>query len=255
MTPTLEDLDAVAPSVDRLVLQLGPFARAATPAVDSLGAAAKIGTPAVINSRPVITDLRRLANVVRPVGGTAAKVLESFQRTRGIERLMDYTFYQVTAINGFDSIGHYLRAGLIVNQCSNYSIHPVAGCSANFPNASSASASAASAAPRDKVLERTAAALARALGMQMRKAKANARAKAKPHHGRSRSRGGKSASGGKRTQRPSATSTPRSSSPSPSAAGTPSAPTPAATPVPSAAPPPSQSRTNALLDYLFGSDH
>ena len=33
---------------------------------------------------------------------------------------MDYVFYQVAAINGFDSFGHYLRAGLIVNQCSNY---------------------------------------------------------------------------------------------------------------------------------------
>ncbi len=31
---------------------------------------------------------------------------------------MDYLFYQVAAINGFDSFGHYLRAGLIVNQCS-----------------------------------------------------------------------------------------------------------------------------------------
>ena len=28
---------------------------------------------------------------------------------------MDYLFYQVAAINGFDSYGHYLRAGLILN--------------------------------------------------------------------------------------------------------------------------------------------
>ena len=48
---------------------------------------------------------------------------------------MDYIFYQVAAINGFDSFGHYLRAGLIVNQCSTYAITPRFGCSANFPRA------------------------------------------------------------------------------------------------------------------------
>ena len=32
---------------------------------------------------------------------------------------MDFLFYQVAAINGFDSLGHYLRAGLIVNTCSH----------------------------------------------------------------------------------------------------------------------------------------
>ena len=37
---------------------------------------------------------------------------------------MDYLFYQVAAINGFDAVGHYLRAGLILNACSQYAIAP-----------------------------------------------------------------------------------------------------------------------------------
>ena len=45
---------------------------------------------------------------------------------------MDFLFYGVAAINGYDAYGHYLRASLIVNQCSNYAVVPVAGCSANF---------------------------------------------------------------------------------------------------------------------------
>ena len=50
---------------------------------------------------------------------------------------MDYIFFQVAAINGFDSFGHYLRAGLIVNTCSTYTADPPPGCSANFaPGAS-----------------------------------------------------------------------------------------------------------------------
>ena len=33
---------------------------------------------------------------------------------------MDYIFYTMTAINGFDGVSHYLRAALIVNTCSTY---------------------------------------------------------------------------------------------------------------------------------------
>jgi ABC-type transporter Mla subunit MlaD len=147
MTPVLTDLGSVAPDVNKLILQLGPFSQAALPAFDTLGEAAKVGTPAVIAARPVVGDLQRLAAVLRPVGGSAARLLRSFQATQGIQRLMDYVFYQVTAINGFDSLGHYLRAGLIVNQCSSYTVDPVGGCSAKFSNAGAASAASVSTAP------------------------------------------------------------------------------------------------------------
>ena len=88
---------------------------------------------------------------------------------------MDFIFFSVSAVNGFDSISHYLRAGLIVNLCSSYAVAPVTGCSSNFPPSSSdsSSASAASAHPsatakeqavaaagNDPVLQRTAKVLA-----------------------------------------------------------------------------------------------
>ena len=133
-TPVLADLHARAGDINNVVRRLGPFSTAAIPAVDSLGEAAKTGTPAVIDARPVIADLRGLAKAVRPVGVTLREVLESFQETGGIERLMDYIFYQAAAVNGFDAVGHYLRAGLIVNQCATYAQTQVAGCSAKFPD-------------------------------------------------------------------------------------------------------------------------
>jgi phospholipid/cholesterol/gamma-HCH transport system substrate-binding protein len=172
MTPVLTDLGAVAPDINRLVLQLGPFAEAGIPAFQTLGEAAEIGTPAVQDARPVVADLRRLAGALRPVSSTAAAVLESFQRTDGIERAMDYIFYQVAAINGFDSFGHYLRAALIVNQCSNYAIERQFGCSANFSSGSAAAAGASAAAadqPRDQTVVRTQAALNKALGLPVPK--------------------------------------------------------------------------------------
>ena len=46
---------------------------------------------------------------------------------------MDYIFYQVAAINGFDSVGHYLRAALIVNTCSQYALTHVARLHGELP--------------------------------------------------------------------------------------------------------------------------
>jgi phospholipid/cholesterol/gamma-HCH transport system substrate-binding protein len=66
----------------------------------------------------------------------------------------------VAAVNGFDAFGHYLRAALVVNTCSTYSVSPAPGCSANFSNGSGASASAKrGVAADDSLLQRTAAAL------------------------------------------------------------------------------------------------
>ena len=46
---------------------------------------------------PIVKDLRRLGKVSKPVGKTARLVLESFEKGRGIQRLLDYVFYQVAA--------------------------------------------------------------------------------------------------------------------------------------------------------------
>ena len=68
---------------------------------------------------------------------------------------MDYIFFQMTAINGFDGLSHYLRAGLIVNLCSAYAITPTPGCNANFTGTRAITAGAASAGKRDPYLENT----------------------------------------------------------------------------------------------------
>jgi ABC-type transporter Mla subunit MlaD len=224
MTPVLTDLGAVAPDINRMILELGPFSRAGIPALESLGEAADRGTPAVIAARPVITDLRQLANVLLPVGSDLSKLLASFQKTGGIQRAMDYIFFQTSGINGFDSFGHYLRAALLVNQCTNYVVEPVGGCSSNFlhAGATSTSALAAAEAGGDPTLVNTARALAGLPPVKQDKPK-------------------------KRRHRRDA-----DAKEAPSAEATPT-PTPAATPAPTAAPS-EQEKTDALLDYLFGGD-
>jgi ABC-type transporter Mla subunit MlaD len=234
MTPVLSDLNAVAPDINRMVQDLGPFSTAAIPAVESLGEMTKTGTPAVKAALPVTRDLRNLAAQLKPVALTLRQVLESFQKTDGIQRAMDYIFYQVAAINGFDSFGHYLRAGLIVNQCSTYAITPGFGCTANFPRTASATAASASAsnAPRDAVLARTAQTLAEALGLaEPKPVKSETTKKKKTRK--------------TRKQRARSEATPEA------------APAPQATPAPTVTPAPQQgspSQTDTLLDYLFGDD-
>ena len=160
-TPVFAALGNEAPDINRMIRELGPFSRAGIPAVESLGDASVIGTPAMRDLLPITKDLRRFAKTARPVGKTAAAVLESFKRGRGVERLLDYAFYQVAAVNGFDRFGHYLRARLILNTCSRYYTEPVDGCSARFASSSAqaASARAASANDTDPILRRTTAAL------------------------------------------------------------------------------------------------
>src|SRR5919201_771966 len=92
--------------------------------------------------------------------------LKSLGATGAVNRLMDYIFFQMTAINGFDSVSHYLRAGLILNACSTYATKVVApDCRATFDkNASSSTASSASSSPTgDPVLDATHAAILKAL--------------------------------------------------------------------------------------------
>ena len=79
MRPVLSDLGDVAPDLNRMLIELGPFSEAGIPAVKSLGDASEIGIPAMRDALPVTKDLRRLAKVAKPVGETAAAVLESVE--------------------------------------------------------------------------------------------------------------------------------------------------------------------------------
>jgi ABC-type transporter Mla subunit MlaD len=242
-TPVFTDLGAQAPAINRLVTQLGPFSQAAIPAFESLGDAALVGIPAVKAARPIIADLGVFAKQVRPVGKTAAALLGSLQKTRGFERALDYAFYQVAAVNGFDSLGHYLRAGLIVNACSTYAVTPTPGCSSNFVQANATSAQAAGAdGPRDPVLAATAEALRRALAGEPQLTKKQ----------RSRTR----TTTRRVTGTPSPDAVPQlQATPTPTPTAVPQT-APSATPAPAVPTPEPQSNTpdEPLLDFLFGKD-
>jgi ABC-type transporter Mla subunit MlaD len=144
MSPVLEDLGAQAPAINRFIISLGPFSKSATPSLVTLGDATVPGRKALIAAKPITQDLRTFGTQVKPLAGNLSDLLTSFRDTGGIERLMDYLFYQVAAINGFDSYGHYLRAQLIVNTCTTYAIRQNPSCTANFQSSSNTRARVAS---------------------------------------------------------------------------------------------------------------
>jgi ABC-type transporter Mla subunit MlaD len=148
-TPVLNDLNAAAPSINRLFKELGPFSQAGIPALKTLGDAADVGRPALVEAKPIIDDLKSLTDEAAPVAKDLSGLATSLRDTGGIERLMDYIFFQGAAVNGFDQFGHYLRAGLIVNTCSQYTTSAQPGCSAKYraPEAEDAAARAATTNP------------------------------------------------------------------------------------------------------------
>lgn len=130
--PVLEDLGDVAPQLNQVFQNLGPFSEAGTEALTSLGEAAEVGRPALQATRPITQDLRGLFQDARPVADDLEKLTTSLRDTGGIERLMDVLFFTVASTNGYDELGHYLRAGLLVNTCTTYVTDPQGGCSARW---------------------------------------------------------------------------------------------------------------------------
>jgi ABC-type transporter Mla subunit MlaD len=145
MSPTLTDLDRAAPGLGRLVVQLGPFSRSADRSFTTLGDAADVGGPVLQRARPVVKDLKAFAANAKPVSKNLDDLTASLDKTGGLEQAMNYIFFQMTAINGFDEISHYLRASLLVNTCSTYvTAGEVPGCGAHFTQTKSVSPSSAS---------------------------------------------------------------------------------------------------------------
>jgi ABC-type transporter Mla subunit MlaD len=131
-TPVVSNLRVAAPALDRLIVGQGTISTAGLKSFPSLGDALEVGRPALIRARPLIQDLNKLGKQAGPVSKDLAAFTSSLQETGGLNRIADVFYYVALATNGFDSIGHYLRAGLVTNLCSTYALTPGQGCNANF---------------------------------------------------------------------------------------------------------------------------
>lgn len=151
ITPVMTDLGSVAPSVNTVVKQLGPFSQAATPAFESLGDTTDVAARSLTASKPTISAINTLSQTLRPVASNLAALTSSLRKTGGFEFLMRFFYYTASSTNGFDKFGHYLRAEILTAQiasCSLPTTSPDGNCTANFQGASSSRVRLSAAADR-----------------------------------------------------------------------------------------------------------
>jgi phospholipid/cholesterol/gamma-HCH transport system substrate-binding protein len=155
-TPLLADLGEAAPALGRLIEAQGTLADASRESFPSLGDALERGRPDLLRARPLIQDLGRLGKQLAPTSVDLDDLTRSLDETGGLERLNELLYYAALSVNGFDDIGHYLRAGLVTNLCSTYATRIFGACTANFYDPTeAASADTGTVAARNATAART----------------------------------------------------------------------------------------------------
>lgn len=139
-TPVASDLGDAAPSLAGATRALRPFSLAGTTALTSLGDAAEASGDDLLASDPVIRQLGRVGKATAPGARSLAKLLRSLRKTGGIDYLMAFIVNTSNVFNGYDDFGHFLRASLEINNCTDYEIAFSTGCNANWVEATTTSA-------------------------------------------------------------------------------------------------------------------
>jgi len=147
-TPTFTDLKVAAPGINKAFTSLPAFSRSTETFFENLGKTAKVSGPALSGTKPLLQKLQRLGNAAVPFATNFSALFNSLRETGGLERIMDFIFLGTGSANGYDALGHFLRAEGVGTGCLTYTITPSsdAGCSRKLFNnpRGGASASAAS---------------------------------------------------------------------------------------------------------------
>ena len=131
-TPVFAEFRAGAPAIARSTRALGPFAAAATPALLSLGKAAKVSRRPVIESDPLLRQVRNLAEAGGPSTKVLKRLLANLRKTGFYRQFTRFLFYTTGGINGYDKYGHFLRAALQVTPCTSLLTVFDFSCGAHF---------------------------------------------------------------------------------------------------------------------------
>jgi phospholipid/cholesterol/gamma-HCH transport system substrate-binding protein len=150
-TPTFTDLLAAAPGLDKAFKSVPAFSQGTEKFFETAGRTAKVEGPALKGTTPLLKELQKLGGSALPFTENFSSLFESLRNTGGLERIMDFIFLGTGAANGYDALGHFLRAEGVANVCLEYAVAPSSngGCRRKLfstkPGSSSpASASAAS---------------------------------------------------------------------------------------------------------------
>ena len=158
-TPTFTDLGIAAPGINQLFKSIPPFSRSSEAFFKSLGATAKTSGPALRAVEPLLGLTQSLGKTAKPFAGNFSGLLTSLRDTGGLERLLDFIYLGTGSVNGYDALGHFLRAEIGGGSCLTYTIAPSPTCKGTFIGGASAARASAASASTSVVMERTLAVL------------------------------------------------------------------------------------------------
>jgi hypothetical protein len=145
-TPVFRNLGLAAPGINQTFTHLAPFSNSSSTFFQSLGKTAKLSGPAITATQPLLTRLQALGGAAQPFAGNLSELLSSLRSSGGLERLLDFIFLGAGSSNGYDALGHFLRAEGVGTTCVTYAIQLASQCDAHLSNTSSSSAAKASSA-------------------------------------------------------------------------------------------------------------
>lgn len=131
-TPAFTDLKAAAPGINQTFTQFAPFARSSTTFFQDLGRTSKVTGPALVQLQPLLAKAKTLGAAAKPFSANLSELFTSLRDTGGLERFMDFIYLGTGSVNGYDALGHFLRAELVANTCLTYAVAPAPGCSAKL---------------------------------------------------------------------------------------------------------------------------
>jgi phospholipid/cholesterol/gamma-HCH transport system substrate-binding protein len=145
-TPTFTSLKAAAPGIDKAFTSLPAYSSSSEKFFENLGKTSKISGPALVGTKELLQRLQKLGKAALPFTTNFSQLFESLRETGGLERIMDFIFLGTGSANGYDALGHFLRAEGVGNGCLKYEITPSSdtGCKRKLFTSSASAASAGS---------------------------------------------------------------------------------------------------------------
>jgi ABC-type transporter Mla subunit MlaD len=148
-TPTLTDLGIAAPGINKTFASLGPFSKSSEAFFESLGANARRSGEALKAVQPLLPLLKGLGKQAKPAAANLSALLagpKGLRETGGLERLLDFIYLGTGSVNGYDALGHFLRATIVGSGfCIGYAVERSQCSTGKFFGGSAASARASAA--------------------------------------------------------------------------------------------------------------
>jgi phospholipid/cholesterol/gamma-HCH transport system substrate-binding protein len=146
--PVFQDLGVAAPGINKTFENIPGFSNSSTQFFRTLGNASKGIESGLVATQPLLSRFETLGKAATPFASNFSSLLTSIRSTGGLERLLDLIFLGANNANGYNALGHFVRADGVGKLCAFYKTITVPECNANFINlAGSASQASAASAP------------------------------------------------------------------------------------------------------------